>query len=118
MAGAMRKNPSPRLAVVGRPAWEVTADRGSNHHRAGERVVRAIPKHRHLVAHLHHRRPDVIEKLNLNDWLQAPGRHTDASADDVRLGQRRIEHARAAKKPLKSMRDLEHAPLTRDVFER
>jgi hypothetical protein len=43
-----------------------------------------------------HRRPDVVEELNLDHRLHAARGHADGAADDVGLGQRRIEDALGA----------------------
>ncbi len=83
--GTMREDALARLAVIRRAAPQVAADRHAYDRGAGERVVRPIPQHRHLVAELHHRRPDVVEELDLDDRLQAARRHADGTPDDVRL---------------------------------
>ena len=107
-----------RLRVVRRAAAEVPADRRPYHHRAREGVVRAVPQHRHLVAHLHHRGPDVVEELDLDDRLDAAHRHADRAPDDVRFRQRRVEDAGAAERALQAVGDLEDAPLAGDRLER
>ena len=78
-----------------------------------EVVARAVAQHRHLVADLHHRRPDVVEELDLDDRLDAARRHADGAADDVGLGERRVEDAVAAVRALQAVRDLEDAALAR-----
>ena len=72
-------------------------------------ITGAIPHHRELVSNLHECRPDVVEELNLDDRLQPSERHPDRAADDIGLGQRRVEDAIAAESPLEPMRRLEHA---------
>ena len=116
--GAVREDALARLAVVRRAAAQIAADGGANDDRARERVVRSIPDHRQLVANLHHRRPDVVEELDLDDRLQSARGHADGAADDVRLRERRVEHAIAAEGALQPVRDLEDAALARDRCER
>ena len=110
---AMREDALARLAVVRRAAAQIAAGRDADDHRARERVARAVAHHRHLVAQLHHRRPDVVEELDLDDRLDAARRHADRAADDVRLGERRIEDARRAERALEAVRHLENAALAR-----
>ena len=117
-AGAVREDALARLAVVRRAAAQVAADRDADHHRAREGVVRPVAHHRHFVAELHHRRPDVVEELDLDDRLDAARRHADGAADDVGLGERRVEHAVAAERPLQAVRDLEDAALALHSLER
>ncbi len=114
----MREDALARLAVVRRAAAQVAARGDADHHRTGEGVVRAIAQHRHLVAHLHHRRPDVVEELDLDDRLDPAGRHADGAPDDVRLGERRVEHADAAERALQAVRHLEDAAFARDRLQR
>ena len=115
---AVREDALAGLAVVRRPAAQIAADRDADHHRAREGVVRAIAQHRHLVAHLHHRRPDVVEELDLDDRLDAAGRHAGAAADDCRFGERRVEDAIVAERALQAVGDLEHAALARHAGQR
>ncbi len=107
----MREDALARLAVVRRAAAQVPADRRAHHHRARKEVARPVPHHRHLVAQLHHRRPDVVEELNLHHRLDAPRRHPDGPPNDVGFGQRRVEHPRAAVGLLQAVRHLEHTAL-------
>ena len=76
-----------------------------------QRVARSVAHHRHLVADLHHRRPDVVEELNLDHRLQPARRHADGAADDVGFGERRVEDAIVAVEPLQPVRQLEDAAL-------
>ena len=117
-AGAVREDALARLAVVRCAAAQVAADRHANDHRAREVVARSVPHHRHLVAQLHHRRPDVVEELDLDDRLDAARRHADRAADDVGLGERRVEHAVVAEHPLQAVRHLEDAALALDERQR
>ena len=106
-AGTVREDALARLAVIRSAAPQVSADRYSDDHRAGPVIPGPIAHHRHLVAHLHHGRPDVIEELNLDDRLEAARGHADAAADDAGLCNRRIEHAILAVLALQAERRLE-----------
>ena len=110
-ARAVREDALARLAVIRAAAAQVAADRHADDHRAREVIARPVAQHRHLVAQLHHRRPDVVEELNLDDRLQPARRHADAAADDARFGDRRVEHAVVAEQPLQAVRHLEDAAL-------
>ena len=117
-AGAVREDALARLAVVGRAAAQVSADRDPHDHRARPRVGRPVAQHRHLVAKLHHGRPDVVEELDFDDRLQSARGHADRAADDVGFGERRVEHAVGAVDALQPVRDLEHAALAGHVRQR
>src|SRR2546423_1679631 len=82
------------------------AGRDADHHGTGERVVRAVPQHRHLIPQLHHRGPDVVEELDLDHRFDPARRHADGAADDVGFGERRVEDAGAAEGPLQAVRYL------------
>ena len=116
----VRKQRRARLRVINRTALQITADRNTHHHRAFRVAVRTPARHRDLVADLVIRREDVIEKLYLDDRFQSADRHPDRTADDVCLGERRIENARRAKFSLQIRRHLEHAAfafdLSRDIL--
>src|SRR5262249_5748623 len=88
------------LAVANRAAFQVSADCNSDHHRALPSVVRAPAQHRHFIAQLVHRGRNVIEKLNLRNWLQSASRKPTGATYDVCLGQRRVEYASASKSTL------------------
>ena len=105
----MREDALAGLAVIRAAAAQVAADRHADDHRAGPGVARSVAHHRHLVANLHHRRPDVVEELNLDHRLELARRHPDAAADDVGFGERRVEHAIVAVEPLQAVRELEDA---------
>ena len=113
-ARRVREDRDARLAVIRRAAAQVAADRHADHHRARPVVARPVAHHRQLVANLHERRPDVVEELDLDDRLQPAQRHADGAADDVGLGERRVEHAVAAEPPLQAVRHLEDAALAGD----
>src|SRR5580765_875177 len=107
----MRTDALARLAVIRSAAAPVPADRHADDHRARRRVPRAVSQHRHLVADLHHRGPDVIEELDLDDGLELAGGHPDAAADDRGFGERRVEHTVVAEEALQAVCDLEDAAL-------
>src|SRR3984885_1158549 len=65
----------------------------------------------HLVAELHHGRPNVIEELNFGNWFEAANGHADGAADDIRFGQGRIKNALGAKFPLQAGGGFEDAAL-------
>ena len=81
-----------------------------------ERVVGAPADQRQLVAKLMHRGPDVVEELDLDDRLQAARGHADGAADDVGLGQRRVEDALAAVLALQAGGELEDSALAFDLL--
>src|SRR5205814_1587321 len=56
-------------------------------------------------------RPYVVEELDLGARAQAAQGHADRAADDVGLGERRVEAARVAELALQAERDAEHAAL-------
>ena len=85
------------LAVVDGAALEVAAVGHADHQRALEGAVRAPADQRQLVADLHVRRPDVVEELDLDHRLEAARGHPDGAADDVGLGERRVEDAVASR---------------------
>ena len=58
-----------------------------------------------------HRRPDVIEELNLHHRLQTAHRHPDRTAGNIRLSQRRVEATFAAELGLQSSRQFENSTL-------
>src|ERR1700687_4899845 len=93
--------------MINRAAGEVASDRNANHHRAGESVVGAPADHAELVANLHHRRPDVVEELNLDDRLQAAGGHAGGAPHNGGLRERRIEYAVIAELTLQAEGELE-----------
>src|SRR6185436_11576067 len=56
-----------------------------------ERIVRTPTNDGQFVAQLHHRRPDVVEELNLDNRLQTPYSHSGRTAYDGCFRQLRIE---------------------------
>ncbi len=79
--------------MVDRASSEIAADGHANH--AGRRV-RAVgaPAHQaQFVAQLMHRRPDVIEELDLDYGFKPPDRHAQSAADNISLRQARVVDA-------------------------
>src|SRR6187402_3070266 len=90
---------------------KVSADGNTHDERAGVSTVGAPAHHAHLVAHLVHRGPDVVEELNLHHRLHTAHRHADSPSYDVCLSQWRVEDAIGAELPLKTGGQLEDAAL-------
>ena len=107
----VREDHFAALAVINPAARQVSADRHAHHRRAFEMSRRTPAQVRQLVAQLHHRRPDVIEELNLRDRLQPAHRHSQRAPHDARLGNRRVEHAHRSESPLQAGGRLENAAL-------
>ena len=85
---------------------------------AGPRAVGAPAHDGEFVVDLVHGRPDVIEELNLDDRLHAADSVADGAADDVGLGERRVEDALGAELGLQAGGELEDAALAFDFGER
>ena len=96
-AGNVRENAFAALAVIDGAAVQISADGHTDHQRRGQGVVGAPAEGGELVANLHHRGPDVIEELDLDDRLHAARRHADGAADDGGLGDGRVEQRREPK---------------------
>src|SRR5438132_7566475 len=103
----MSENALAALGVVDGAARQVSADGNPNHTGSRKSVVRAPTNERQLVAQLHHRRPDVVEELNLDDRLYAPRGHSGRSTHDRCLGKRRIDNPVRPKIALQAKRKLE-----------
>ena len=73
----MREGHFAALAVINRAAGEVAADRNANHDGRFEMSGGAPANRGHLIAQLHHGRPDVIEELNFGNRFQAANGHAD-----------------------------------------
>src|SRR5579862_1911430 len=110
----MREHALAALRVIDGPARQISANRDANHQRAGESIIRAPADHAQLIANLHHRRPDVIEELNLDHWLQPTRGHTGGAPHDGGLSKRSVEHPVIAKLALQAERQLEDSALTLD----
>src|SRR5680860_818509 len=100
-----------------RAAGEVTADRHADDRRAREHAVGTPPDGRRLRLDLRHRRPDVVEELDLGARPQAAYRLPDRAPDDVGLGQRRVVAARLAELTLEPEGDTEDSALARHLVE-
>ena len=68
-----------------------------------------------LVADLVHGGPDVVEELDFDHRLHAAHGIADGAADDVGLGQRRVEDAVGAELGLQAGGELEDAALAFDL---
>src|SRR2546423_12848711 len=88
---------------------QLPANRHSNPDRAREAVIRAPADHREFIANLHHRRPDVVEELDLDYRLQSASGHSRGAADDGGFGQRRIEYAVVAEFALQAEGEFENS---------
>src|ERR1700686_4128164 len=93
--------------MINRAASKVAADGNANHHRAGESIVGAPAYYAELVANLHHRGPNVIEELNLDNGLQSAGGHAGGASHNGGLGEWRIEYAVVAELALQAEGELE-----------
>ena len=91
--GNVSKQHLAALAVIDAAAVQVAADGHADYGRAAEAPVGAPAQGGHLVANLHHRRPDVIEELDFGHRLEPARGHADGAAHNRALGQRGIEYA-------------------------
>src|SRR5690606_36794244 len=105
------------MAVPGRAAGEVAADRDPHDHRAGEAAVGAPPHGRRLAPQRLHGRPDVVEELDLGGGAQSPDGLPDGPPDDVGLGQRGGAAPGRPEGALQPVGGPEDAALARDVVE-
>ncbi len=81
----MRKSHLAALTVIDRSTGQIAADRHAQHQRRRKMAVGSPAHRRQLVAELHHRGPDVIEELDLGNWLQPNRRHADGVPHDCTL---------------------------------
>src|SRR5262249_16878722 len=65
----------------------------------------------------HHRRPDVIEKLDLDYGLHASRRHADRSSDNTGFSERGVEAALRTEGDLQSLRRLEYTTFALHLAE-
>src|SRR5205085_1025149 len=113
----VREESVARLRVVDRSALEVAAD-GAAYDDGARPLVRRAPAHQgELVSDLMIRGPDVVEELYLDDGLESARRHPYRAADDVRLGERRVEDARRAELALQVRGNLEDAALAFNLLK-
>src|SRR5579864_935559 len=105
----MREDALATLRVIDCAAGKVSADGHANHYRAGESIVGAPADYAEFVANLHHRGPDVVEKLNFDHGLQATGGHSSGTSHDGRFGEGSIEDAVVAKFALQAEGEFEHS---------
>src|SRR5688500_455847 len=113
----VREECRTRLRVIDCSALQVTTDRNAHHHRAFRIPVRTPTRHGYLIPDLVKCGEDVIEKLDLDNGFEPAYRHAHSTADDVRLGERRIKNTCTAKLSLKVRGHLEHTALTFYLFE-
>src|SRR5258705_4688858 len=85
--GTGGKDQGAALGMIDGPPLETPAVRHAHHDRRAECVGGPPAYGRELVAELMIGGPDVIEKLDLDDRLEAPGCEPDGSANDVGFGQ-------------------------------
>src|SRR4030095_14223288 len=110
-ARAVREDALAALAVIRRPAAQVAAVRGADHDWTRPRVVRAVAHVAQLVPYLHHRRPDVVEELDLHDGLEAQRGEAYRATHDVGFRQRRVVDALGTEELLQAPGDAEDAAL-------
>src|SRR6185437_10111093 len=110
-SGNMSKDALSALRMVNRAARQISANGHTNHARRGKAVVGAPANDRQFVTHLHHRRPDVIEELNFDDWFQAAHCHARRSPDNAGFRNGRIEDTVRTKFTLQAKREFEDAAL-------
>src|SRR5688500_10919755 len=87
-----------------------------DHDWAGKIVVRAVPNASRLAQDLIHRWVDEIEELDFGNWPQSVKGHADGAADDLRLGQRRVDDAGFAELFEESGGDAKNAAAPGDVL--
>src|ERR1700682_1228525 len=106
----MSENRFAALAVVHRAAGEVTANRDAQYYRRFECAVRTPTHDTEFIANLHHRWPDVVEKLNLRNRLEAARCHPNCSTDDARFRQGCVKLAVGAEFSLQAGGCFENTP--------
>src|ERR1700722_5619776 len=110
----MREDALATLRVVDGAAGEISSDGDANYHRAGESVIGAPADHAEFIADLHHRGPDVVEKLNFDDRLEAAGGHAGGAPHDRGFRERRIEYAVIAELALQTKGQFENSAFAFD----
>jgi len=63
---------------------------------------------------LHHRGPDVVEELNLDDRLEAAGGHAGSAPNNGSLGERSIKDSIIAELALQAERQLKDSAFAFD----
>ena len=99
------------LRVVDRTAGQISADGDPYHHRRRVAAIGAPAQQAELIAQLMHRRPDVVEELHLDHWLESARGHADGAADDVGFRQAGVVDAVGAELPLQPGGELEDTAL-------
>ena len=100
------------LGVPDRSTCQITADSDPDHERDCEPAFGSPSGRRRLGTDLHHRRPDVIEELNLGTGPKSSNRLTDPPANDVRLGQGSVVAPSDPELPLEPVGSAEDAALS------
>src|SRR4051794_19857760 len=113
----MREERRAGLRVVNGAAFQITADGNTHDHRTFCVAVRTPTRYGDLVADLMECRENIVEKLNLDDGLQAANSQADRAANNICLSQRRIENSRSAEFTLQICRHLKDAALALNGFE-
>src|SRR2546426_9018031 len=88
----------------------------ANHHRDVEASLRAHPVARTVVLDLVEALEGEAGELDLADGLEAVERHADGGADDGRLGERAVDDALGAVRPLQIVGHAEDAAVHADVL--
>ena len=86
-SGGMSEDALAALGVVDGAASEVSPDGDADDRRAGKTAVGAPADERQLVAELLHCWPYVIEELDFNYRLEAPGGHAHGPPYNIGFGE-------------------------------
>ena len=100
-----------RLRVVDAAALEVAAVCHAHHNRRLESAVATPANERQLVTDLMIGGPNIVEELNLHDWLDPACGESYCTPNDVRFRQRRIVNALGAELLLQTPCDFEDSTL-------
>ncbi len=112
----VREDAFTALRVIDRASREVAADRHAYYRRAGEISIGTPANGCQLVAELLHRGPDIVEELDFHHRLDPARGHADRAADNVGLGQGRVEDTVAAEFHLQAGCQLEDAAFAFDLL--
>src|SRR5262245_42091742 len=86
-AGDLCKGGNAGLRVINGSPFQITTNRNTHDYRSFPFITRAPAEQRELISNLVHRRPDIVEELDLNNRLQAARSHSDRATYNVCLGQ-------------------------------
>ena len=95
-------------------AGQVSAYRHAHHAWRRECSIRSPPHYRKFVTQLHHRGPDVVEELNLNDRLETAHCQPDSAPHNARFSDGRVKHALRTKITLQTGSELENSAFAFD----